>query len=148
MTDTVPSPWRVVTLAGVRLELPAEYPEVVLQESEAPWRQLRIPVGMAEGRALAYAWRQVPTPRPLTHQLMVDLLDLHGVEVSALRITERSGGTFLAELETQGPRGRHTVPCRPSDGLSLVLRRRMDTPILVADELLTPSTSSPVPEGT
>jgi bifunctional DNase/RNase len=130
--------WRVVTVAGVRLELPAEHPELVLQESEAPWRQLRIPVAMAEGRALAFAYRGIPTPRPLTHELLANLLDRHGVDVSALRITGRSGTTYLAQLETSGPRGQHTVPCRPSDGVCLVLRRRMPTPVLVAESLLEP----------
>jgi bifunctional DNase/RNase len=103
-----------------------------------------MPVGMAEGRALAYALRGVPTPRPLTHQLLADLLDRHGVDVSALRITGRTGTTYVAELDTTGPRGSHTLPCRPSDGLCLVLRRRMPTPVLVAESLLEPG---PVPEG-
>lgn len=157
MSEEAPaSRWRVVTLAGVRMELPSEHPEVVLQESESPWRQLCIPVGLAEGRALAYAWRGVPTPRPLTHQLFADLLERHGVDVSAVRITGRQGSIFLAELDTIGPRGQHTVPCRPSDGLCLVTRRRMPTPVLVAEELFGPGVStpeptsepSPVPEGT
>ena len=125
--------WRVVTVAGVRLELPGVHPEVLLQESESPWRQLRIPVGFAEGTAIAYAWRGVATARPLTHELLADVLDRHGIDVAVLRITERRGTLFLAELETSGPRGPETVPCRPSDGLALVLRRRLPTPIVVAE---------------
>lgn len=145
MTDGSGQPgWRVVTLASVRVELPSEHPEVVLRESEAPWRQLRFPVGEAEGRALAYALRGIATPRPLTHQLLAELLDRHGVDVGTLRITGRSGSTYLAELDTIGPRGRHTVECRPSDGLCLVLRLRMATPVLVAEHLLEPeSPASP-----
>jgi len=147
---------RVVTLTEVRVDLPSEHPEVVLQESEPPRRRLRFPVGFAEGRALAYALRGIPTPRPLTHQLLAELLDRHGVDVSALRITGRSGTTYLAELDTLGPRGQQTVPCRPSDGLCLVLRRRMATPVLVAENLLgpeeeeaaVPAAPDPVPEGT
>ena len=137
--------WRVVTLASVRVDLPSEHPEVVLQESEAPWRQLRFPVGYAEGRALAYALRGIPTPRPLTHQLLAELLERHGVDVSALRITGRSGTTYLAEIDTVGPRGQHTVECRPSDGLCLVLRRRMATPVLVAEHLLGPESTASAP---
>jgi uncharacterized protein len=139
--------WRVVTLASVRVELPSEHPEVVLQESEAPWRQLRFPVGYPEGRALAYALRGIPTARPLTHQLLAELLDRHGVDVSALRITGRVGTTYLAELETMGPRGQHTVECRPSDGLGLVLRRRMATPVLVAEHLLEPDATGSLGGG-
>lgn len=134
--------WRLVTVAGVELQLPGVHPEVMLQESEWPHRQLRIPVGFAEGTAIAYAWRQVPTARPLSHQLIVDVLDRHGVDVAVLRITGRQGGTFIAELETVGPRGQHTVPCRPSDGLALVLRRGVPTPILVAESLFPSSTST------
>jgi uncharacterized protein len=130
--------WRLVTVAGVSLELPGVHPEVVLQEAEAPFRQLRIPVGFAEGTAIAYAWRAVPTPRPLTHHLLADLLERHGVEIAALRITAKEAGTFLAELETSGPRGSQTIACRPSDGIALVLRCKMPTPapILVAERLL------------
>ena len=134
MSATVPD-WRLVTVAGVRMELPAAHPEVLLQESDAPWRQLRIPVGLAEGTAIAYALKAIPTPRPLTHELMADVFERHGVAVEALRITARQGAVFLAEIDTMGPRGRQVVPCRPSDGLALVLRRPLPTPVLVADEV-------------
>lgn len=127
--------WRLASVAGVQLELPAVHPEVVLVERDAPWRDVRIPVGFAEGTAIAYAFRGLPTPRPLTHALVVELLQRHGVEIEALRITARQGGLFLAELETSGPRGRQVLPCRPSDGLALVLRRPLPTPILVAEGL-------------
>jgi bifunctional DNase/RNase len=151
VTEAPGSPqWCLVTVAGVHLELPGVHPEVVLEETTATRRQLRIPVGFAEGTAIAYAWRQIPTPRPLTHELLAELLDRHGVDVAALRITGRSGSTFLAELDTEGPRGRHTVSCRPSDGLALVLRRRLPTPVLVADDLFPPApdaTGEAVPPG-
>lgn len=128
--------WRVAGVAGVRLELPGVHPEVLLQEREAPWRELRIPVGFAEGTAIAYAFRALPTARPLTHSLMVDLLDLHAVEIVALRIVGRTGAVFLAELDTTGPKGRQVVSCRPSDGLALVLRQKIPAPVLVAEALL------------
>ncbi|HMK63650.1 MAG TPA: bifunctional nuclease family protein [Acidimicrobiales bacterium] len=135
--------WRLVTVAGVRLELPGIHPEVLLQESEEPRRQVRIPVGFAEGTAIAYAWRGLTTPRPLTHELLSELLDVHGADVAALRITGRQGTVFVAELDTTGPRGRHTVSCRPSDGLALVLRRKTATPILVAESLLSDEQAPP-----
>ncbi len=125
--------WRLVVVAGVRLELPGVHPEVILHEAVAPWRELRIPVGFAEGTAIAYAWQGLSTPRPLTHALMNDLLAMHDVVVEAMRITERHGRVFYAELETMGPRGRKVIECRPSDGLALVLRKRLPTPVLVAD---------------
>ena len=147
MTGAEPSSlWRLVSVAGVQLELPGVHPEVVLTEREAPWRELRIPVGFAEGTAIAYAWRRLPTPRPLTHELVTEILERHGVGVEALRITARQGRVFLAELETSGPRGRHLVPCRPSDGLALVLRRALPTPILVAEGLFESAPTLPPTE--
>lgn len=130
--------WRVVAVSGVEVDLPSVHPEVLLTEVEAPWRTLRIPVGFAEGSAIAYALKGMPTPRPLTHELVSELLDRHGVEVAALRITARQGSVYLAELETSGPRGPQTVPCRPSDGLALVLRRPLPTPVTVAEGLFEP----------
>ena len=62
-----------------------------------------------------------------------------------VRITGRSGTTYLAEIDSVGPRGQHTVECRPSDGLCLVLRRRMATPVLVAEHLLEPDSTASAP---
>jgi bifunctional DNase/RNase len=63
---------------------------------------------------------------------MTELLERHKVEVAALRITARHNGVYFAELETMGSTGRAVVPCRPSDGMALVLRQRMEVPIVVA----------------
>jgi bifunctional DNase/RNase len=125
--------WRIVSVVDVRMDLPASNPEVVLQETDAPWRELRIPVGLAEGNAIAYGLRGVPTARPLTHTLFAEVLERHGVAVEAARITGRQGRLFAAELETTGPRGRQVVECRPSDAIGLLLRQRMPTPLLVGD---------------
>jgi uncharacterized protein len=126
-------PWHLATVVDVRMDLPAANPEVVLQESAAPWRRLHIPVGMAEGNAIAHALRDVATPRPLTHALFAEVLERHGVEVEAARITARQGRLFSAELDTTGARGRHVVPCRPSDAIALLLRQRLPTPLLVGE---------------
>jgi uncharacterized protein len=125
--------WHLVSVVDVRMELPAANPEVVLQESAAPWRELRIPVGLAEGNAIAYALREAATPRPLTHVLFAEVLDRHGIEVEAARITTRRGRLFTAELDTVGPRGRQVVPCRPSDAIALLLRQRLPTPLLAGE---------------
>jgi uncharacterized protein len=139
--------WHLVTVSDVRLVLPGTNPEVVLQESAAPWRQLVIPVGMAEGNAIAHALRGVETPRPLTHVLVAELLERHGVSVEAARVTARQGRRFLAELDTTGPRGRQVLPCRPSDAIALVLRGRMPTPLLVADWVFEDAAGAGAPEA-
>jgi bifunctional DNase/RNase len=133
-----PGTWRLAVVAGVRMDMPGEHPEVLVHEAVSPWRELAIPVGMAEGNAIAYAWRGLTTPRPLTHALFTDVLERHGVQLEAVRITARRGRSFFAELDTVGPRGRQVISCRPSDALALVLRQRMPTPVLVADWVFDP----------
>jgi bifunctional DNase/RNase len=133
-----PGTWRLAVVAGVRMDMPGEHPEVLVHEAVSPWRELAIPVAMADGNAIAYAWRGLTTPRPLTHALFTDVLERHGVQLEAVRITARRGRSYFAELDTVGPQGRQVIPCRPSDALALVLRQRMPTPVLVADSVFDP----------
>jgi bifunctional DNase/RNase len=141
--DTDTEVWRVVEVESVELELPGSHPEVVLAEKEAPWRRLRMPVGFAEANAIAYALRGIEVVRPLTHDLMTELLERHNIEVAALRITARHNGIFFGELETMGPAGRAVVPCRPSDGMALVLRQRLEVPVIVAKWVFDDETPQP-----
>jgi bifunctional DNase/RNase len=133
-----PESWCIVAVAEVSMELPDTYPEVVLHEAQHPWRELRIPVGLSEGSAIAYALRGIDTPRPLTHTLVAEILERHGVSIEAVRITVRRGQSFFAEIDTNGPHGHHVVPCRPSDALALALRQRLPTPILAAEWVFDP----------
>ena len=133
-----PGTWRLAVVAGVRMDMPGDHPEVLVHEAVAPWRELAIPVGLAEGNAIAFAWRGLATPRPLTHALFTDVLERHGVQLEAVRITARRGRSYFAELDTTGPRGRQVIACRPSDALALVLRQRLPTPVLVADWVFDP----------
>jgi len=139
-----PEVWRIAAVAGVAMELPSPNPEVVLHEAQDPWRELRIPVGLAEGTAIAYAFRGIETPRPLTHAMVSEILDRHDVSVAAVRITVRRGQVFFAEIDTMGPRGRRVVPCRPSDAIALALRQRLPVPVLVAEWVFT---GAEAPEG-
>ncbi len=141
--DLSPEVWRIVAVAGVEMDLPSANPEVVLHEAQDPWRELRIPVGMAEGTAIAFAFRAIDTPRPLTHELVTEILDRHDVSIEAVRVTVRRGQVFFAEIDTMGPRGRRVLPCRPSDAIALALRQRLPTPILVAEWVFTGADAPP-----
>ena len=131
-----PAAFRVMDVIDVALELPAQYPSVTLVESEPPNRTLVFPIGLGEGTALALALRRMASPRPLTHELFVDVLGRAHIDVIALRMTGRENGNYLAELDLMMPPGRERVPCRPSDGLVLALRMGVPAPILVDQRLL------------
>ena len=121
-------------LVGVRVELPANQPIVLLKEREGS-RYLPIWIGAVEATAIAFALQGVETPRPLTHDLFVGVLAEIGVELAAVHVTELRDGTFFAELHlTQGEQ-TYTVSARPSDAIALASRLE-DVPIFGAEEVL------------
>ncbi len=111
-----------VELVGVRVELPSNTPVVLLREVEGERRSLSIFIGGPEATAIAFALEGVETPRPLTHDLMCDILGSLGVELTSVVITELVGTTFFAELNLQGPDSAHLVSSRPSDAVALAAR--------------------------
>jgi len=121
---------------SVTVDLPDQYPVVILQEAGEPLRQLSFPIGMAEGVAMAHALRRVGTPRPLTHELFVTVLQRLSADIVAVRLIGRTGGTYLAELDLMSQRGREVVPCRPTDGIILALRQLVPAPVLANERLL------------
>jgi len=128
----------------VVLMLPATHPVVVLQEADAPFRELRIPVGGAEGIAIAYAARGIATPRPLTHELFAKVLEEFTMTIDVVRITEVSGTAFSAEMVVSGPLGSRLIDCRPSDAIALALRARLPVPIMASPIVLAIAGTDPL----
>jgi len=132
----LPTAMTRMLFVDIVLVLPSTHPVVVLQEMDVPYRELRIPIGGPEGIAIGYAARQVATPRPLTHELMTQLLELFNLSLDVVNITGLTGGVFTAELVVSGPAGQRTLDCRPSDAIALALRQRIAVPIMAAPEVL------------
>jgi hypothetical protein len=109
-------------------------------------RSLVFPVGLTEGTALALAQRRMESPRPLTHELFMQVLQRARIDVVAVRLIGRDQGNYLAELDVMAPHGRERIACRPSDGLVLALRMPVPAPILV-DERLLEEAGDVVPQG-
>ncbi|MFZ2056945.1 MAG: bifunctional nuclease family protein [Acidimicrobiales bacterium] len=128
----------------VVLLLPATYPVVVLQEADPPFRELRIPVGGAEGIAIGYAARGLATPRPLTHELFTRVLEEFGMTLDVVRITEVRGTAFDAEMVISGRLGARLIDCRPSDAIALALRQQVPVPIMAASAVLEVAGTDPM----
>jgi uncharacterized protein len=109
---------REVDVVGVRVEMPSNQPIVLLRESTGE-RYLPIWVGAVEATAIAFAQQGVVPPRPLTHDLLKDVLTATGHELSEVRITEVRDGVFYAILVLGGG---IEVSARPSDSIALALR--------------------------
>jgi bifunctional DNase/RNase len=115
---------------GVRVETPTNQPIVLLQEQGSN-RCLPIWIGAAEAAAIAYAQQGVEPPRPLTHDLVINILAALERPLVEVRITELVDQVFHAELHfADGV----VVESRSSDAIALALRA--EVPILGADELL------------
>jgi len=124
-----------MTLVGVRVELPTNNPIVLLRESDGDHRVLPIFIGAVEATAIAFALQGVVTQRPMTHDLMRDVLQSLGVQVERVVVTELKEGTFFAELSlTQPGGGTVTVSSRPSDAIALAAR--LGTPIFADEAVL------------
>jgi hypothetical protein len=121
-------------LSAVRVELPSNTPILLLQEVGGNHRTLPIYIGPAEAQAIAFAQQGVETPRPMTHDLMRDLLEELGASVECIVITELRDRTFYAEIRLLVAGQRHIVSSRPSDAVALAVR--VDSVIYAEDELL------------
>ena len=121
---------REVEVVGVRVEMPANQPIVLIKERDGV-RYVPIWIGAVEATAIAFAQEGVQPPRPLTHDLMRDLLRAIDVTLDQVRITSLQDGVFHAELVLSGG---SVVSARPSDAIALALRT--DSTILCAEEVL------------
>jgi bifunctional DNase/RNase len=121
-------------LLGVRLELPANAPVVLLREQEGERRVLPIYIGPEEARAIALALEGVSTPRPMTHDLLRDTLAALAAEVVRITVTDLQESTFFAEIELRSGDRSITVSSRPSDAVALAVR--VDAPIFAAESVL------------
>ena len=122
-----------MNLAGVRVELPTNQPIVLLREVDGE-RYLPIWIGQPEAAAIALALQGVVTPRPMTHDLMKNLLEEVAVTVNNIAITELREGTFYATINLQRNGSAYEVSSRPSDAIALAVR--MGTPIFANEEVL------------
>ncbi|GAA2046795.1 MULTISPECIES: bifunctional nuclease family protein [Streptomyces] len=117
-------------VVGVRVELPNNQPIVLLREVEGD-RYLPIWIGPGEATAIAFAQQGLAPARPLTHDLLKNVLEAIGQELTAVRITDLRDGVFYAELVFASG---VEVSARPSDAIALALR--VGTPIYSSDGVL------------
>jgi len=98
-------------------------------------RKLPIVIGAAEAQAIAMAMEYMETPRPLTHDLIVNLVQGVDGKLSSVKITKLEDGVFYSILDIQVEKiGHRQIDSRPSDALVVALR--MHAPIMVAEEVM------------
>ena len=107
---------------------------VLLQEKEGT-RSLPIIVGSSEAQAIALYLEGVDMPRPMTHDLLINVLEILDSEINRISIARMDNGTFFAEIEVTNVQvGEMVIDSRPSDAIAIALRTL--TPIYVSDEVM------------
>ena len=122
-----------LSLVGVRVELPSNQPIVLLKEASGD-RYLPIWIGAVEATAIAFALQGIQTPRPMTHDLMRDMLNEAHIEVERIVISELVDQTFFANIRMTGNGNTIDVSSRPSDAIALAVR--LGSPIFGAEDVL------------
>ena len=123
-----------VRLRAVRVDLQSNTPVLLLQESDGLGRTLPIFIGAPEATAIAFALQGMDTPRPMTHDLIRDLLEALDADVVRVVVTELKSATYFAEIVLRAGDRELAVSSRPSDAVAVAVRTA--TPLFVADDLM------------
>ncbi len=102
--DAIPASadFRMAVVSAVNVDLPNQNPTVILRETESPRRQLSFSIALADGVVLSHAVRRIPTPRPITHELLSSIIQGFDIDVVAVRLVGRQGALYFAELDSAG----------------------------------------------
>jgi uncharacterized protein len=115
-------------------ERPTRTPVVILREMSGQRRLLPIFIGVPEAQAIALSMQNIETPRPMTHDLLKNVLYELGAQVERIVVTELREGTFFAEIVVKSQGEVRSVSSRPSDAIALAVR--IGSPIFAAEDVL------------
>ncbi len=132
-----------MVVESVRVHMLSSQHVVILKAADRD-RYLPIWIGAAEAAAIALSLQGVTTPRPMTHDLMKNILEEMAVQVSEIVITELRDGTFFAVINMQRNGSAFEISSRPSDAIALAVR--LNTPIYASEEVLSEA-SILIPNG-
>lgn len=125
-----------VRVAGVALDSSGQHVILLKPITELPGAGNILPIwiGAQEATSILVAVENAATPRPLAHDLMRQMLETLGAEVTQVEVTRIDDGTFYADVTLDSGGTVYTVDARPSDAVALA--SRTGSPIFVADEVL------------
>jgi uncharacterized protein len=118
---------------GVSFDLVGKQPIVLLKTADGN-KFLPIWIGHPEAAAILMKLQSATTPRPMTHDLVTDMLEQLGAQVIRITVTELRENTFYAQITVQLDGSEIEVDSRPSDAIALAIRA--DAPIFAADDVI------------
>jgi uncharacterized protein len=118
---------------GLALDPLSNLPIIILRDDEEK-RSLPIWIGIYEANAIALELEKIETPRPMTHDLIKNILETIEARVTKVVVTDLKENTFYAVMHLQVGTTEYTVDSRPSDAIALALR--VGAPIYVDEEVV------------
>ncbi len=106
---------------------------MVLKEVDGN-RLLVISIGLMEATAIAVAIEGIAAPRPMTHDLLVNVIRRLQAELTSVVIHDLRNETFIGQLDLKSEKGILEIDCRPSDAVALAVR--FNVPVYVTEGVL------------
>ena len=125
--------WLEMKVKNLVLDPLSNMPMIILRDEEDK-RSLSIWVGLPEANAIALELEKIPTARPMTHDLMKNILEAVGARVSKIAVTDLRENTFYAVIHLRLAERELTIDSRPSDAIALALR--VEAPIFVEEAVI------------
>jgi bifunctional DNase/RNase len=122
-----------MSIKGLMVDPVTNMPIVILRDSDGQ-KVLPIWVGVFEANAIALQIENIQTPRPMTHDLLRNVIGDLQAEVEKIVVCDLKDNTFYAMIHLQTPHGPVAIDARPSDAIALALRTR--APILVEESVI------------
>ena len=123
---------------GIALDPITNMPIIILKDQEEK-RALPIWVGIFEANAIALEMEKIATPRPMTHDLIKNILDGLGATVQQIVVNDLNDNTFFAVIEVSYDGNVVNIDSRPSDAIALALR--VNAPIFVTEKVVSKAKS-------
>lgn len=122
-----------MTVFGLALDEDSQMPILILKDTT---EDIIFPIwiGAMEAMSISMALNKVAVPRPMTHDLVLNILDKLSTRLTAVEIVSIHEGTYYAELVLRVEEGERRVDCRPSDSIALALRA--EVPIRVSEDVI------------
>ena len=122
-----------MTIKGLMIDPITNMPIIILRDGEGQ-RILPIWVGVFEANAIALQIENVQTPRPMTHDLLKNVIQDLSAQVERIVVTELKDNTFYAVIHLRSDGAAVVVDARPSDAIALALRT--SAPIFVEESVI------------
>ena len=124
---------KVMTISSVNMDPVTNSPIIILKEIEGE-QTLPIWVGLLEATAIASEMEGVRFSRPMTHDLLKNIMDKTDIKIDKIEICDLKDNTYYAIIHLMNKGKALSIDSRPSDAIALALRTK--APIFVSDDVL------------